>query len=160
MVAILAAITIVAYNGVRTRAQASAIASDIKMIEKSFNLYKTAVGAPKWPLDGDAQWNGATSGDPTIASIITYNAEFRNYTQHAPTTSGLNAGASVWMYDNDNDIYDGCSASGTGVNIKLQNTSSVSVIAELDRQIDDGNTACGKLRMSGNTILYALALTS
>ena len=157
VIAILAAITIVAYNGIQIRARATMISSDIKAANKAFVLYRTANDFTSWPSDKDALWNGAMTGDPSIASIISYNAEFRNSLQKAPSTEGLNT-TMTWMYDNDNDSYNGCSPLGTGVNIKLQNTNNLALITAVDQQIDDGNVSCGKLRMSGSTLLYAISL--
>lgn len=160
IIAILAAITIVAYNGIQTRAIASSLASDLKATEKAFTLYKTSAGLDSWPADNSSVWDGTITGDPPLIKIITNNAEFRSYLQRPTTVEKLNSGTSVWTYDNDNDAYSGCAASGAGVNIKLQNANNIDVIKVVDSQIDDGDLACGKMRMSGTTLLYSLALSS
>ena len=48
IIAILAAITIVAYNGIQQRAYMSAMKSDYRAINQALTMYKTEHG--KWPL--------------------------------------------------------------------------------------------------------------
>lgn len=51
VIAILAAITIVAYNGIQNRSKASVIISDVNAIEKALRLYKIDTGAATWTRD-------------------------------------------------------------------------------------------------------------
>lgn len=154
VIAILAAISIVAYTNIQTRAQAAAIASDLKTAEKAFNAYKAVTGAGSWWLDTDSALTG--SGNPNISAIISTQAEFRRFLQEAPTTGGLGT-ASQWFYDNDGDIYNGCSASVNGANLALNGAaSSTTLIQAIDDAIDDGNLSCGKLRIGGGYLVYHL----
>lgn len=77
VIAILAAITIVAYNGIQTRARNTQAASDEVSLKKSMQLYKTQTG--ELPPLGDA-WNYNTSPPDcskwtaTIAAIDSQSA--------------------------------------------------------------------------------------
>lgn len=44
VIAILATIAIIAYNGIQERSRASAIASDIKQLDKGFRMFAVAEG--------------------------------------------------------------------------------------------------------------------
>ncbi len=156
VIAILAAISVVAYTGVQTRARASAIASDLKATEKAFNAYKAVTSAGSWWAEADAAL--LAGGGATLPSLISNNAEFRNFLQKAPTTDGLGTNLQ-WTYDNDGDTYNGCSASTSGVNIYVYNVTNTDLVQAVDNAIDDGNMSCGKLRFVGsnNNMLYSLA---
>jgi len=153
VIAILAAITIVAYNGIQTRAQASAIISDLKATEKAFNAYKVTSGSGWW-LDTDTALTGNTN--PSITSIIAAQSEFRNFLQKAPSKGSLNAD-SEWIYDNDGDTYNGCSASTAGISIAIHGSTNSPLMQAIDSAGDDGNLSCGKIRYSSDGwLLYGL----
>ena len=154
VIGILAAITIVAYNGIQQRAQASAIVSDLRAAEKAFHSYKAATGASVWWVDNDPALAG-TSNSP-ISTIIANQPVFREFLQKAPTTTGLDTIYS-WAYDADDDTYNGCSNTLTGVNIGINGTNNPSLVQTVDSMIDDGNLNCGKMRMSSTWLLYAIA---
>lgn len=155
VIAILATISVVAYGGVRQRAQVTAIVSDLKAAEKAFTAYKIASGTNNWWLDSDTSLTG---GDPKISSILNNNAEFRNFLQKPPSADGLRADTGqAWTYDNDGDTYNGCGSSPNGVNIAIDQVRDHDFALAVDRAIDDGNLSCGKLRMWWNMLLYNLA---
>lgn len=156
IIAILAAITIVAYNGIQTRGNASKVASAINSIEKSMVMYKQVSSMSTWALDTDSSWNGATTGNPSIESMIANNTAFRELMSQVQGTAELSA-TSAWLYDNDGDTYNGCSAAGTGVNLVAQNLSRTDVALAVDKAIDDGNLACGKVRVVGTSFMYSLS---
>lgn len=155
VIAIIATISVVAYSGIQTRARASAIISDLKATEKALNAYKIASGASAWWIDNDTALVGAAN--PGIDSIITAQPEFRNYLQTAPRTDGLGS-SSYWAYDNDGDVYNGCSANVNGVNLILGGSTSIELMTAIDRAIDDGNLSCGKIRhrTADNYFVYGL----
>jgi len=154
VIAILAAISVVAYTNIQTRAQASAIASELRATEKAFNAYKATTGVSSWWFESDASLTG---GNVNISGIISNNAEFRSFLQKPPTTTGLGTTAS-WAYDNDGDTYNGCSNSTQGVNIYLSNVTNLSTAQAVDDAMDDGNLSCGKMRVyGGNLLLYSLS---
>lgn len=155
VIAILAAISVVAYSGFQTRAQASAVVSDLRATEKALRAYMVTSGASGWWRDTTATLNGTTDGNPDIDEIIDYSPEFRAFLQEEPTTRGLNT-PNDWFYDNDGDTYNGCSASTTGVNLILFNPQNAALVQAIDTAVDDGNLACGKVRMSGSNFTYGL----
>ena len=135
VIAILAAISVVAYNGIQERAKATALADGFQKVYKAFHLYATADGLSSWPTYG---------GNPTIDTMIsTTNAG--NYLQSTPTVPGITA--SQWIYDNDNDEYgSSCTTSTPGVNIFIQGGVDPSLAQRVDNAIDDGLNNCGKVR--------------
>src|SRR5690606_13901283 len=86
VIAILAAISIVAYTGVQTRAQAAAIISDLKATEKALNAYRAVDGTSGWWTEAALSPTNGTN--PSIQSIISSNAEFRNFLNKAPSKEG------------------------------------------------------------------------
>lgn len=157
VIATLAAITIVAFNGIRTRATATAYASDLKATIKAFKLYKEAEAGGSWPIDTDPQWTGGGS-NPSIANIVTYNPSFRGYLQNGLQQKGITSSATdAWFYDYDNDTYAPCTNSTTGVNLALSNPQNTELMQALDNAIDDGNLSCGKLHVSGTFLLYTIS---
>ena len=154
VIAILAAISIVAYTGIQNRARASAIISDLKATEKALNAYKVTTGAGSWWVDSDAALTG--TGNPNISAIISAQSDFRDYLQAAPSTDGLDT-ANQWFYDHDNDIYNGCSAGVSGVNIAIVASATTGLAQAIDDAMDDGDLACGKFRAAGGYLLYAIA---
>lgn len=58
VIGILAAITIVAYNGIQTRARDNARISDLKNLQKIVELYKAENGSYPLPANGSLQWTG------------------------------------------------------------------------------------------------------
>ena len=157
VIAILAAITIVSYNGINQRSQAAAVASDLRATIKGFALYKEATGMSTWAHENDASWNGNVTGNPTITSMIPYNASFREFVPKAPQTTGLGAGASAWLYDNDTGTFANCVANSDGVNIILQNVTNLTVAQLVDEALDDGDRACGLMHMSGTSLIYNIS---
>lgn len=151
VIGILAAITVVAYNGIQTRAKASAVASDFKKIEKGLRLLATEQGTSTWWID-----NALTgTANPTINSLIA-NTDLKNYVQSLSGTTGTETN---WIYDNDGDIYTGCSAASTaGVNIYAYNMD-VNVAQAVDNSIDDGSLTCGNVTISGTTLRFNIGRT-
>ena len=160
VIAILAAISIVAYTGIQERARVSNVVGDLRATEKALNLYKASTGASEWWLEGDATLRAG--GSTNLSSIIANNTELRGFLQAAPTTQGFEA-TSQWQYDHDNDAYGGCAHSSGGVNLYLGETvANASFAQKVDEAIDDGNLACGKFRRQTavmNAYLYSLALS-
>lgn len=61
VIGILAAITIVAYNGIQAKARTNAVTADLRSIEKAMLLYRADYG--KLPLAAD--WYSGTTMPPT-----------------------------------------------------------------------------------------------
>lgn len=151
VIGILAAITIVAYNGVQNRAKATAIADGIKKAEKAFRLKAIGDGQMTWWIDNAFTGNS----NPTLVAVIN-STNLKDYLQTSPSAPGLPAGN--WHYDNDGDVYNGCVADSPGVNIFITGVDQATTQA-VDNIIDDGNVSCGKLRFksSNNEMFYAIS---
>lgn len=154
VIAILATISIVTYNGIRQRAQATAIISELTATKKALRVYKEFSGASDWWQDNSPALSGASNAK--ISDIITSQPIFRESLQKAPTTEGLGTNGE-WFYDSDNDTYNGCSASLTGVNLAINGPTNTPLMQAIDAAIDDGNLSCGKVRVSGGYFLYLIA---
>ncbi|HET8884032.1 MAG TPA: prepilin-type N-terminal cleavage/methylation domain-containing protein [Candidatus Saccharimonadales bacterium] len=148
VISILAAITIVAYNGVQARARASAIVSDLQNVDKAFHLLAVEQGRSTWWLDTDL--TGAPN--PDISALIT-STNLKNYLQGLSEVSGT---GDRWAYDNDGDIYDGCSIGSGGANIYIY-TISQELTQSVDNTIDDGNLSCGVVTYNNNNLRYSLS---
>lgn len=150
IIGILAAITIVAYNGIQQRAKAASISTTLTNTAKAFRLLGTEQGVATWWLDNS--FTG--SGNPTISQVISAT-NLKSYLQSAALPDGY-----TLQYDNDGDTYNGCSLGGTGVKLFAYNVSS-DVAQAVDSQIDDGNLSCGKITWnpSDKSLSYYLSNT-
>ncbi|MET0979967.1 MAG: type II secretion system protein [Candidatus Saccharimonadales bacterium] len=168
VIGILAAITIVAYNGIQTRARATALVSGIKSADKAFRILAAEQSRSTWWRDSGTVGSDAIyfdgPGNPGLNLIIA-NSDFGKYLQRVPSGSSTDS----WQYDNDGDsrLTTACQAAGTegagwtGVVLAIAEVSN-SVLIEVDKQIDDGNIYCGKVRASSvaqNGLLYQLSFT-
>ncbi len=143
VIAVLTVITIVTYNGIQDRARASAVASDLKKIEKAFRMYGAEKGWSTWPID-TAVFSG--SSNPDVNSIIANVVGFKDYLQPLSAANATGASGTVYLYDNDLDTYTGCSGVSTaGVNIYVDTPPRQSIMQAVDAAIDDGNLSCGKV---------------
>lgn len=138
VIAILAAVTIVAYNGVQQRARASALADGIIKVEKAFRLMAVQQGLSNWPVYGN---------NPTIASMIS-TTEVKNYLQQTPQIPGI--ADSAWIYDNDGDSRSGCTTTTSGVNVFVTPGIDQATAQQVDTSIDDGQLTCGKIRYASD----------
>jgi prepilin-type N-terminal cleavage/methylation domain-containing protein len=145
VVAILAAIVIVAYNGVQVRSKASAIASGLKSTEKAFRLYAIDKSYDSWPADSTMITGISTN--PTIQQFID-NTSFKDYMQKAPNIA--NTPSLYWFYDYDTDTRPNCGSRYAGVNIIILYLSQ-DIATQIDKDIDDGDPACGRVRYDGTT---------
>ena len=68
VIGILAAITIVAYNGVQNRARATALADGLRKTEKAFRLKAIDDGISTWWLDNSRALTGTSN--PTISCLL------------------------------------------------------------------------------------------
>ena len=151
VIGILAAIVIVAYNGITESARATSVADAFRKIEKSMTLYVTAEGYASWPVDNTL----TGSGNPTVSGMISSVTNFSNYLQSAPAVADI--GANTWRYDNDGDVYNGCAVSYSGTNIYVNGFTDHTLALKVDEIIDDGDLSCGKMRLSGNDLIYSLS---
>lgn len=92
VIGILAAITIVAFNGVQARAQIAKSQSDLKSIQKLLELYKADNGNyPNTIVSGTRQWAFQDqAGDSFIAGLVP---------RYAPSLPRPNAGTYIFNSD-------------------------------------------------------------
>lgn len=127
VIGILAAITIVAYNGLQARARNSVRVGDIKNIQKALELYKIDNGDYP-PTSASPSANGCTGGgysfswatDGTWMSPLT-NA---NYISRTPIDPA-NGCTHYYRYLHINSGWWGCSSSGYMLQVQLPDAGSV-----------------------------------
>lgn len=152
VIGILATITVVAYNGTRQRAQATAIADGFKKIDEALELYASSENTPVWWSDEDYK---DVNNESTIAYMIEFTS-LKDYLNEVPTVEGFED--NFYTYDNDLDVYNGCASNSLGVNIQTPFTD-IPVAHRIDDILDDGNLACGKVRMDTNgELVYSIDL--
>lgn len=149
VIAILATITVVAYNGIRGQTQAAAVADGLKQIEKSMHLWILKDGLSKWPDDD------VTGGGQPLSELIAENPNLRRYLQSVPAVQGVET--EEWFYDNEGDTKSECSGTYNGVNIVIRYVITRAIAQKVDDDIDDGNLSCGKVRYADQRIFYALS---
>lgn len=142
VIGILAAITIVAYNGIQQRAQAAQVVSDLSKIEKGLRLLAVEQGVSTWWLDNSTALTG--TGNPNVNTIIS-STNLKNYLQTIPPVSGYPS--SFYSYDNDGDTFNKgvCGQTSGGVSIYVSNIP-IALMQAVDSSIDDGDLNCGKVR--------------
>ena len=129
VIAILAAISIVAYNGMQTRAKASTMTIDIKNITQSLELYRIDNG--KWPCfdhtfsdASETVWAGP-------------------YSKWPKTPNG-----SAYHWEHVSPVY-----AGEKNSISIQ-SPGIDLAQAFDKAVDDGNLSTGKVRGDGSRIEY------
>ena len=88
VIAILAAITIVAYNGIQGRARDSQRVSDLKTIVKALEIYKTNNGTypNAVPTANASGWEVSTTGT-TAAPVTASRRELRSCSERSAASS-------------------------------------------------------------------------
>ena len=97
VIAILAAITVVAYNGIQSRARTATVESDLQAIKKAMLMYRADVGT----LPNGVDWYSGTTMPPTNrwATEIIANLRTLGYV----SSSGLEQDpwGQYYFYDNN-----------------------------------------------------------
>lgn len=158
VIAILAAITIVAYYGFQDRSRAAVVADGLKTVEKSLRVYASEKQWASWPRD-NAIDPSVPAGNPTIKNLVTDLPGFSTYLQTAPSTPDLPT--SAWTYDYDGDTKSSCGTLYNGTNIVVTGVTQ-SVASNVDSQIDDGDNNCGRVRYDSSALklFYSLSYTN
>jgi prepilin-type N-terminal cleavage/methylation domain-containing protein len=152
VIAILAAISIVAYTGIQTQAQASSVVAGLKQIDTSFHLWATDKGLSEWPTEP------VGGGGQSLSTLIASDDVLRSYLQQSPDVSGINS--EEWFYDNDGDEKPACNGDHyAGVNIVLRYVTNQAAAQIVDDTLDDGDPLCGKVRYVDQRIFYSLGFT-
>ena len=98
VIGILAAITIVAYNGIQDRAKFSKIQTDLKSVQKLIELYKADNGSyPTTPSNG---WlYSGTNSTGWVPGIVS------TYSSTLPQVADVSGSSKTYMYKSDGTIY-------------------------------------------------------
>lgn len=154
IIGILISLTISTVRDARERAQAVAIADGFKAIEKGLRMY--TISEDVWEWWDDEELKGP-DGESSIAYLIEVTS-LGNYMGQVPRVQGFDD--TFFDYDNDLDEYDGCGANSDGVNIQTP-FKHMGVAQRVDDMLDDGDLACGKVRMDQQgELVYLLSRTS
>lgn len=181
VIAILAAITILAYNGVTRQARISALSTELRKVDKAFTLWVTENDFSRWP--GEPVGGGGVPLQNYINSTVAPWNNLKNYMQTAPAVQGI--GTEQWIYDNDDEncMVNGICGTGddkaectptnggklTGVNVMIRwlNAGDESFARAVNDKFDSGESNadwahCGKIRWyyettNGGQIIMTLA---
>ena len=164
VIGILATITIVSYKNVQKTARATAIISGIETVKEAFNLASTKQNLGTWPLD--TELNGVNNPyledvvDPatTVGTVTDYGRLLRGYLPALPKVNGL---ALKWQYDHDSGANGSravgvCGGAWSGVSLAIYGVPA-DIVQEIDKTIDDGDTTCGDVMISGTAMMYQLS---
>ncbi len=152
VIGILAALALNTFARSQMKSRAAGVVSGLKASEKAFIAYGIENGISTWWIDNSAALIGVAN--PEIEDIIAARPEFKRYLSEAPTVPGVTSG--TWVYDDDNDTYNGCGANTAGVNIAIL-TFDQALSQAVDNSIDDGNLACGKVRYANGGLVYLIS---
>lgn len=159
VIGILAAITIVAYNGIQQRATATSIVSTIKQIEKGFILQATISGQSEWWNENDFS-SCAQKNIPTDSGTVHMNIETIRTGCSFPNLPVVNEDSTiVYGYDNESDIDSGCELVA-GANIVITGDNMNQSLAEaVDKAIDGNVGTCGSVAYYDyqNAIFFTIA---
>jgi prepilin-type N-terminal cleavage/methylation domain-containing protein len=87
VIGILAAITIVAYNGIQSRSNSAKVQQDLKSMQKLVELYKAENGS--YPSSGGAWSYSSSSPDGFIPSVVpTFASSLPRFTADSVVNSG------------------------------------------------------------------------
>jgi prepilin-type N-terminal cleavage/methylation domain-containing protein len=158
VIAILAAITIISYNGISNSARVSAAAQGLRQVDKSMRLWVIDQGMTTWPYD--ASYPDA-SGGTFLSDMIADTPALAKYIQSVPAVAGI--GSDEWFYDNDGDTKPApptCYSAYNGVNIVIRYINDDDFVTNIDKTLDDGDTNCGKVRYANGILFYTLDYSS
>lgn len=153
VIAILATITIVAYNGFQMKSRATVVADNFGKIEKGLRLYGIDAGG-SWPPEASF----GLGENPNINNIIAATS-LKNYLQTIAPVAGYPSSTYVYDNDGDSDDFGDCGQDLDGINVRVTGTNSALAQA-VDDSIDDGDLNCGRVRWypgNGGMIKYMLS---
>lgn len=149
----LASVVLASLNSARERAQVSAIATELREMEKA--IISAAITEGRSILWPESDFGG---GNPDISEVIAHpnGSVIATYLPNAPTPAIGNR----YQYDQDGNDVSVCDNGNNsvirGANIIL--IGGGEIFDQLDEMIDGGDgNQCGKIRRSGSNIFYKLA---
>jgi len=151
VIGILAAITIVAYRGVQTRAQIVSVSDGLVKVGQSMRIWAIDNKFATWPAEP------TTSGGTPLVQMIEDDPSLQKVLQEVPSVKGVQT--EDWFYDNEGDEKTDCTSTYNGVNIVIRFVADQAIAQGVDNLIDDGNLTCGTIRYSEQRIFYTLSNT-
>ena len=122
VIGILAAITVVAYNGVQDRAKATKIQSDLQLLQKAIAAARTNADKPLYNISGSgytASWcnsrpDGTDLTDKSITEVNSCWTAYTNFVNNISNASGIDIrnlldpwGRPYRIDENENETNDG-----------------------------------------------------
>jgi len=143
IIGIISSIVLVSMHGVREKAKAARIISDLEQIEKALSIWAIDEGITEW---WDEDYWGAPTDEPRISWLVE-NTDLGLWISGSP---GIDT--NLYVYDNDGDTFDadgdGCSDSQPwrGVHLNIWDENLLDVINIIDEQVDNGDgSLCGRI---------------
>ncbi|MEO7904437.1 MAG: prepilin-type N-terminal cleavage/methylation domain-containing protein [Candidatus Saccharimonadales bacterium] len=168
VIAILATITITTYKRTQNQARAASLGSSLQQVETSILELTTMINSEQWPLATAFIATSAPSLTTILAPTYTPTAgqttliELRKLLPAGvPTISGVDG--VTWVYRNNGGVHsptacDGASDGRKGPLLELSGVS-LEVMNQLDKDIDDFASDCGKVRIYQSKLIYQLGFT-
>lgn len=161
VIAVLATISVVSYNGIQDRTRATKLGDALNKTEKALNLWVLQEYDGNWPTEAQLNTQGGFSGGNPLINNLRTNTNFsldKYLSEDTPLVEGFNT--AHFAYDNDGDsARTTCANSASNVSILIPNMTAENV-QKVDDAIDDGNSACGKVRRldisSNSYLIYTL----
>lgn len=110
VIGILAAITIVAFNGVRDRSQWARVQSELASINKAIKMYHAQYGEYPSPTATPPSWGWRYScatdpGSSTVTAFIAQLSAVSPNLPQAPCTDSASTSNDTWLYGSDGAEY-------------------------------------------------------
>jgi prepilin-type N-terminal cleavage/methylation domain-containing protein len=151
VIGVLTAVTVVAYNGVKTRAQIVSVSDGLTKVGQSMRAWAIDNKFSSWPTEP------ITVVGTSLVSMIQSDPTLQKNLQNVPSVVGVQT--EDWFYDNEGDEKTDCTSSYNGVNIVIRFVTNAAVAQGVDNAIDDGNLSCGTVRYVDQRIFYTLSNT-
>lgn len=151
VIAILAAISLVSYNGIVASTQSAAVSKGLRQIDDAMQLWAFDSKMTQWPIDP------ISGGGVPLSQMIEENPGLKMHLESVPSVQGVQT--SEWFYDNEGDIKTECASPYNGVNIVIRFVVSEEVAQKVDDTIDDGDITCGQVRYVDQRIFYSISYT-
>jgi len=151
IIALLSSIVLASINSARDKARISETIQNLRAIETAFSLYLTDKQLARVPSES-ALGAGA---NPTIQTLANNSNILKPFLPNVPTAS---VGNGLFRYDNDGggSFRCGTDAVNAGTSIFVSGVS-ISDANKINAVIDgDGTLSCGKIRINGSDLLWAI----
>ena len=150
VIGIVSAVTVTVYNGVREKAQATAIVAGFKQIDDAFTMWAVKDKLTEWPKDP------VLGGGVALSQMLRDYPTLAKYLTDVPSVPEIQE--KEWFYDNDMDSGENCTNTYSGTNVIIMlNSDNRKLATMVDEQMDDGNLTCGHVRYENNRIFLSIS---